>query len=119
MCISDSIKNIWYLSSKLDHLDIHAMYMYVVCGYLHCLMEITNVWCAFPAQRVRYVYIDTVFVITCYVYGIIYLLQILSIRQHGQDTKEEISSRDLRTELELKEREAKEKREGKTRSFTG
>ena len=41
------------------------------------------------------------------------------IRQHGQDTKEEIASRDLRTELESKEREAKEKREGKTRSFTG
>jgi len=40
-------------------------------------------------------------------------------RQHGQDTKEEVASRDLRTELESKEREAKEKRDGKTRSFTG
>lgn len=40
-------------------------------------------------------------------------------RQHGQDTKEELASRDLRAELESKEREAKEKRDGKTRSFTG
>lgn len=40
-------------------------------------------------------------------------------RQHGQDTKEEIASRDLRAELESKEKDAKERREGKTRSFTG
>ena len=42
-----------------------------------------------------------------------------SFRQHGQDTKDEVASRDLRAELESKERESKEKREGKTRSFTG
>ena len=42
-----------------------------------------------------------------------------SFRQHGQDTKEEVASRDLRMELESKERETKEKKEGKSRSFTG
>ena len=40
-------------------------------------------------------------------------------RLFDEPTKEEVASRDLRVELESKEREAKEKREGKTRSFTG
>ena len=49
-----------------------------------------------------------------------YMIQVIcSIRQHGQDTKDELASRDLRAELESKERDSKEKREGKTRSFTG
>ena len=40
-------------------------------------------------------------------------------RQQGQDTKEEVVSRDLRSELESRERESKEKKDSKTRSFTG
>jgi len=40
-------------------------------------------------------------------------------RQQGQDTKEEVASRDLRSDLESRERESKEKKDSKARSFTG
>jgi len=48
-----------------------------------------------------------------------YHINLFSHRQQGQDTKEEVASRDLRSELESRERESKEKKESKTRSFTG
>jgi len=44
---------------------------------------------------------------------------IFCCRQQGQDTKEEVASRDLRSELESRERESKEKKDSKARSFTG
>ena len=40
-------------------------------------------------------------------------------RQPGQNTTEEVRSRDLRHELEEKERESKEKKNREKRSFTG
>ena len=53
------------------------------------------------------------------IFSFVFIVTMHSFRQHGQDTKEEVASRDLRTELESNEREAREKKEGKTRSFTG
>ena len=40
-------------------------------------------------------------------------------RQTGQSTSEEIRSRDLRRDLEDRERESRDKREREKRSFTG